>query len=123
MVGFKDELKELALTVNHLQDREDREYITDYEAIAAINVLNFAKYNKVPDVFLGCAALNLLSVYAKQKDNSLSFNFRRLIFEVLKGIEDVNQPKTIKLTFNNSDKLSLLIISFWDFQFSFQSMK
>ena len=123
MVGFKDELKELALTVNHLQDREDREYISDYEAIAAINVLNFAKYNKVPDVFLGCAALNLLSVYAKQKDNSLSFNFLRLIFEVLKGIEDVNQPKTIKLTFDNSDKLSLLIISFWDFQFSFQSMK
>ena len=71
-MGFKDEVKELSKVVLSFQDCEEREYITDDEAIAAINVLNFSKYNKVPDVFLGCAAYNLLNVYVKQKTRGLS---------------------------------------------------
>lgn len=122
-MGFKDEVKELSKAVLSFQDCEEREYITDDEAIAAINVLNFSKYNKVPDVFLGCAAYNLLNVYVKQKTRGLSCRFHRLIHEILKGVEDVNQPKTIKVSFDTSDGLNLLIINFWDFQFSFQSMR
>ena len=47
-MGFKDEVKELSKVVLSFQDCEEREYITDDEAIAAINVLNFSQYNKVP---------------------------------------------------------------------------
>ena len=121
-MGFKDEVKTLSQTVLSFQDREEREYITDDEAIAAINILNFAKYNKVPDVFLGCAAYNLLNVYVKQKTSGLSCKFHRFIHEILKGVEDVNQPKTIRLSYDASDNLKLLIVSFWDFQFSFQNI-
>ncbi|WP_027868839.1 hypothetical protein [Eubacterium sp. AB3007] len=122
-MGFKDEIKSLSQTVIAMQENEEREYITDDEAIAAINVLNFAKYNKVPDIFLGCAAYNLLNVYVKQKTSGLSCSFHRFIREIIKGIEDVNQPKTIRLAFDTSENLNLLIINFWDFQFSFQSMR
>ncbi len=122
-MGFKDELQLFSKLVIESQSNEEREYITDDEAIAAINVLNFAKYKKVPDLFLGCAAYNLLNVFVKQKNNGLSCHFHRLIHEIIKGIEDVNQPKTIKLTYDTSDNLSLLIIAFWDFQFSFQSIQ
>lgn len=122
-MGFKDELKGFTQSVIALQRLEEREYITDDEAIAAINILNHAKYNKVPDLFLGCSAYNLLNVYVKQKNNRLSCHFHRFIHEILKGIEDVNQPKTIRLSYDTSEHLSLLIISFWDFQFSFQSVR
>lgn len=122
-MGFKDELKAFEQVVLGLQASNEREYITDEEAVAAINILNVAQYNKVPDVFLGCAAFNLLNVYVKQKNNMLSCNFHRHIHNILKGVEDVNQPKTIKVSFDSSDNLSLLIVAFWGFQFSFQSMR
>lgn len=122
-MGFKDEVKALLQDVIDIQKEEESEIITDEEAIAAINVLNFAKYNKVPDVFLGCSAYNLLNVYVKQKSSGLSCQFHQHIHNILKGIEDINQPKAIKVSFDNSEKLNLLIISFWGFQFSFQSMR
>ena len=121
-MGFKDELREFEPEVKTLQNLREPEIITDDEAVVAINVLNYAKFNKVPDLFLGCAAYNLLNAYTKQKENRLSCHFHRFIHEILKGIEDVNQPKTIKVSYDNTEKLRLLIISFWSFQFSFQSI-
>ncbi len=121
-MGFKDELIEFSTTVFDFQELDDKEYVDDEHAIAAINVLNFIKYKKVPDIFLGCAAYNLLSVYAKQKDVKISFQFRRHILSLLKGIEDVNQPKAIKIAYH-AEEDSLLLIDFWNFQFSYKSQR
>lgn len=120
-MGFKDELKEFSDEIIALQSLESREVIEDTDVLSALIVLNFIDYRKVPDVFWGCAALNLLSVYIKQEKSKINYQFRRHILNILKGIEDVNQPKSIRVSFDTSENLSLLIISFWDFQFSFQS--
>lgn len=121
-MGFKDELKEFNSVVIAMQENEEREYITDEEAVAAINILSFIKYNKVPDAFLACAAFNLLNVYVRQENNDFSFKFRMHIHNLLKGIEDINQPKAIRVDYDNSD-LKLLIVQFWDFQFSFGQVR
>lgn len=60
-------------------------------------------------------------MYVKQPNNELSCHFHQHIHSILKGIEDLNQPETIKVAYDPTDKLSLLIVNFWDFQFSFQS--
>lgn len=122
-MGFKDDLWVFSDIVNQLQIADYKEHISDEDAIAAINILNFIKYQKVPDIFLGCAAYNLLSTYVKQSECKFGFQFRRHILNLLKGIEDIHQLKSIAISYDNSEKLGLLIISFWGFQFSFQCQK
>lgn len=120
---YREEIEELSKNVKQLQSLDSPEQVTDEEAVAAINVLNFVRYKDIPDVFLGCSAYNLLNAYVKQKNNGLTCHFHRLISEILKGIEDIDKPKVIKVKFRKEENLNLLIISFWDFQFSFQSIR
>lgn len=121
-MGFKEELSEFGTTVIALQYEDYKERVDEEQAIAAMNILNFIIYKKVPDIFLGCAAYNLLSVYAKQKDSKISFQFRRHILNLIKGIEDVNQPKAVRVAYHANEDC-LLIINFWNFQFSFKSQR
>lgn len=124
-MGFKDELRDFHGVIQRLQANNEinKELVDEEDVLAALIILNFIDYKKVPDLFLGCASLNLLSTYIKQQNSKINYQFRRHILSVLKGIEDVQQPKSVKVTFDPSDGLSLLIISFWGFQFSFQSQR
>ena len=118
-MGFKDELAAFQEVVLKKQD-DPIEIVTDVDALGALIVLNFIKYEKVPDAFLAVSALNLLNRYVKQKDSRIGYQFRIHLINVLKGIEDIAQRKSIMLGYEAS-RDNLLIIQFWNFQFSFKS--
>lgn len=120
-MGFKDELNIFKEDVLKFQERSEPERISEEDVIAAFVILNYIKYEKVPDIFLGCAAANLLNTYIKQENTKINYQFRRHLENILKGIEDVNQTKTIKVFHEGSKKSGLLMIVFWDFQFSFHA--
>jgi len=121
-MGFKEELANFSDKIKELQTLEVAEYISDVDALAALIVLNFIKYEKVPDIFLSVAALNMLNRYVKQPKSQIGYQFRIHIVNVLKGIEDINQKKSILVGYAPK-RNNLLIIQFWDFQFSFQAEK
>ena len=120
-MGFKDELASFHEEIIRVQG-EPVEIVTDVDALGALIVLNFIKYEKVPDAFLAISALNLLNRYVKQKDSRIGYQFRIHLINVLKGIEDIDQRKSILLGYDVS-RDNLLIIQFWNFQFSFKSEK
>ena len=120
-MGFKDELNDFKNTVLKFQECSEPEIIDEEDVVAAFVVLNYIKYEKVPDIFLGCAAANLLNTYIKQENTKINYQFRRHLENILKGIEDVNQTKTIKVFHDDTKKSGLLMIVFWDFQFSFHA--
>jgi len=113
-MGFKDELKVFQTKVVSLQERIEKEIIEEEDVIRAMVILNYAKYNKVPDIFLGCASLNLLNTYVKQGDSKLNYEFRRHTLNLLKGIEDLHQDKAIYVSYDDDKKIIMFI--FWDFQ-------
>lgn len=119
-MGFKEELVCFEDKIKELQILEEPEYINDADALSALIVLNFIKYERVPDIFLAIASLNMLNRYVKQPKSRISYQFRIHMINVLKGIEDINQQKSILVGYV-PNRNNLLIIQFWDFQFSFQS--
>lgn len=118
-MGFKDELREFQRQVVLLQGRECDEQIEHEDAVIALVVLNYIQYKKVPDLFLGCAAMNLLNTYVKQPKAKLNYQFRRHMQSLLKGFEDVNQPKAVRVWHDDKNGMVFLMIVFWNFQFSF----
>lgn len=122
-MGFKDELKNFEKTVLELQNTAEREVIPEEDVVKSLVILNYISYEKVPDAFLGCAALNLLNTYVKQKDSKLGYRFRRHLYNLLKGIDDINQIKTINVFYDISKSNGMLMIVFWGFQFSFHGEK
>lgn len=123
VMGFKDELGIFNKIVLSRQNESANETIDEMDVVKALIILNFLKYNKVPDAFLGCSAMNLLNTYAKQDNAKINYEFRKHLVTILKGIEDINQPKTIRIFFEQKDGNNVLMIIFWDFQFSFQNEK
>ncbi|MBQ7976616.1 MAG: hypothetical protein IJ300_13110 [Clostridia bacterium] len=121
-MGFKDELACFSKKVKDFQTVKNNEYIEDTDALAALIVLNFIKYEKVPDIFLAVASLNMLNRYVKQPNTKIGYQFRVHLINVLKGIEELNQKKSILVGYIPK-RNNLLIIQFWDFQFSFQAEK
>lgn len=121
-MGFKDDLQAFNNRILELQSLETPEFIKESDALAALIVLNFIKYERVPDAFLSVAALNMLNRYVKQPNTRINYKFRLHIINVLKGIEDINQKKSILLGYSPK-RNNLLIIQFWNFQFSFQGEK
>ena len=109
-MGFKDELASFHEEIIRVQG-EPVEIVTDVDALGALIVLNFIKYEKVPDAFLAISALNLLNRYVKQKDSRIGYQFRIHLINVLKGIEDIDQRKSILLGYDVS-RDNLLIIQF-----------
>lgn len=122
-MGFKDELKAFSEIVLEYQKAGNKEVVTDEDAVRSLIVLNYIKYEKVPDAFLGCAAINLLNTYVKQDNAQIGYRFRRHLYSLLKGIEDINQNKTINVFFDDNSPDGTLMIIFWGFQFSFHGEK
>lgn len=60
---FKEELANFSDKIKELQTLKDAEYISDVDTLAALIVLNFIKCEKVSDIFLSVAALNMLNIY------------------------------------------------------------
>lgn len=122
-VGFKDELLSFSNIVKEKQDTALTEIIADEIAFTALLVLKYISYKKVPDAFLGCAALNLLNTYVKQPNSKIGYTFRVHIVELLQGIKDIAQPKTLKVFFetDQSKESGTLMFLFWNFQFGFHS--
>lgn len=122
-MGFKDELLSFSQVVIEKQSSSEKELVSDEDVVRALNILRYIDYKKVPDAFLGCASLNLLNTYVKQKDSQLGYRFRVYLSELLKGIEDINQPKSIKILYQQGEKNTNIMFVFWDFQFSFHNEK
>ena len=119
--GFKEDILEFRERVANMQASSlPQEIIEEEDIVKAMILLNLIKYRKIADVFLGCAAINLVNAYVKQKNAKLGYNFKRHLLELLKGIEDINQPKTIQVDFDNSTHQQILMIVIWDFQFSYK---
>ena len=122
-MGFKDELKCFEEKVLEAQNNDEKELISEEDVLKSLIILNYISYEKVPDAFLGCAAINLLNTYVKQDGAKIGYRFRRHLYPLLKGIEDINQRKTIDVFYDESKPGGILIVSFWGFQFSFHSEK
>lgn len=120
-MGFKDELFEFSLSFE--QTNEPALPISDEDVLTALVILNFIDYKKVPDIFLACASMNLLNAYAKNTSSKIGYQYKRHLTDVIKGIEDVNQPKSILMGYDNTNNMQLLIVQFWSFQFSFQAQR
>lgn len=120
-MGFKDELKRFENELS--QKRKIPSEISEEDVLSALLILNYMDFGKVPDAFLACACMNLLNAYKKQDNTKISYQYKRHLLEIVKGIEDIDQPKTIKIGYDNSSNMGLLIIQFWNFQFSFQACR
>lgn len=121
-MGFKDELAEFEIYLSSKNEQQE-EVISDEYALKALIILNFIDYKKVPDIFLACASMNLLNTYVKKNNSKLSYQYKRHLSNIIKGIEDVKQPKSIMIGYDSSNHMQLLIIQFWSFQFSFQAQR
>ena len=121
-MGFKDELFAFEKTLSN-GDIGCEDDIVEEDIAKALIVLNFMECKKVPDVFLACASMNLLNAYAKKHDSKIGYQYKRHITEIVKGIEDVQQPKSILIGYDKSNNMQLLIVQFWSFQFSFQAQR
>ena len=122
-MGFKDELKSFEKTVFEAQATDEREIIPEEDVIKSLVILNYISYEKVSDAFLACSALNLLNTYVKQDDAKIGHRFRRHLYSLLKGIDDINQKKSIDVFYDDSKQNGILMIVFWGFQFSFHGEK
>lgn len=98
----------------------NKEYIEEKDVIKAMNILNYAVYRNIADIFLGCAAINLVNAYVKQDDAKLNYEFRRHLIRILKAIEKV-EDKNILVIYDDSKGLRILMIQIAGFQFSFKS--
>lgn len=71
---------------------------------------------------MAVASLNMLNRYVKQDGSRIGYQFRIHIINVLKGIEDISEKKSI-LSGYVLARNNLLLFRFWDFQFSFHGEK
>jgi hypothetical protein len=101
-----------------LETPDLQEPISDRDAALAAFVLRFIVYRNKADIFLGCAAINLLNAYVKKPDGKLGWSFKNHLGPLLNAIRELASPN-IKVSFNRSLMQGLLIINFRSFQFSF----
>ena len=99
---------------------DEREPVSDRDAVKAACVLKYICYRTKADIFLGCAALNLLNAYVKNRDAKLGNGFKILLGPMLNAISELNSPN-IKVAYDNSQQMGILMICFRNFQFSFKS--
>lgn len=111
---FKKELKKF---LN--EDHNVREIVADKDAILSYLVLNFYSYENIADIFLGCSALNLLNIFVKQT-KKITYQFRMHLSRIIYTINDLKDNDIVVYY----DKIkNILVISFYNFQFSFHSEK
>lgn len=122
--GFKSDLLEFRDHIFNMQESAVcNEIIEEEDVVKAMVLLNVISYKKIADVFLGCAAINLVNAYVKQDNSKLNYGFKRHLIELLKGVEDINQPKTIQVDYDNRNKQQILMIVIWNFQFSYKFIR
>ena len=122
--GFKSDLLEFRDKISNMQESAiPKEIIAEEDIVKAMILLNLISYQKIADVFLGCAAINLVNSYVKQDNPKLGYNFKRHLIELLKGVEDINQPKTIQIDYDNRNNQQILMIVIWNFQFSYKFIR
>ena len=97
-----------------------KEYIGEDDVVKAMIVLNLISYKNEADVFLGFASINRVNDYMKKKKPKLGYNFRRHLNNLLKGIDDIKQPQTIQIIYDNSSNLQILMVVICNFQFSYK---
>lgn len=123
-MGYKDDVHAFRERILGMQNASrPLEIIEEEEIVSALIVLNLLAYHQIADVFLGCAAINLINRYVKQQNCKLNYQFKRHIINLLKGIEDIREPGTIVVGYDNSEGNAVLLISIWDFQFSYKSIR
>jgi hypothetical protein len=85
-------------------------------------LLNLICYKNVADVFLGCAAMNLINAYVNQESAHLNYQFKRHLINLIKGVEDVRQPNLIRVDYDKHAG-GCLMISIMGFQFTYKSIR
>lgn len=104
------------------RQNEEKEYIHEYEVVRALNVANFCAYKNVADIFLGCAAINLVNTFVKQDCANLNYQFRRHLRRILLAIWEL-KDKRIQVCIEQKGTFNILIIEICGFQFSFKGEK
>lgn len=118
--SFVDTIKRLSKNLMDLDD--EREVVLERDVVRAYSVLNFVKYESVADVFLGCAAVNLLNAYVKQGDAKIGYTFKSHLGAILNAIDQIGSF-LIKVGYDNADNMHLLQIDICGFQFSYKSIE
>jgi hypothetical protein len=121
-MNYRDEIDHF-IEIAEKCKSDEPETITETDVLRAMVILNFIDYKKIADVFLGRASVTLLSTYASKNRDNLGFYFRAHINDILKGIEDINLPTDIRVSYDRKDHGGFLILDFRGFQFSFMNQK
>ncbi len=123
-MDFYDEVEYIAEQLKlYPPDYDNCDLISKEDVVSAFIILNYSCFNNDADIFLGCAAINLLNAYAKLVDSELGFHFWRHLNTIGKGIENLGRSENIKVYYGENDLEHRLIILFRDFQFGFRCEK
>ena len=123
-MDFYDEVEYITEQIELYQpDCDNLDSISKEDVVTAFIILNYSCFDNDADLFLGCAAINLLNAYAKHVDSELGFYFWRHLNTIFKGIEDLGRNENIKVFYGGNDIDHRLIIRFRDFQFGFRFEK
>lgn len=98
------------------------ETMTENDVVRAHTVLNFIQYKTVADVFLGCAAVNLLNAYVKQKDAKIGYAFKLHLGPILNAIDQLGSF-LVKVGYDDAKNMKALQIDICGFQFSYKSIE
>lgn len=119
-MAFVDEVHNLVRKLKTA--RGPTELVSERDVVRAYCVLNFIRYENIADVFLGCAAVNLLNAYVKNGDAKIGYTFKSHLGEILNAIDRL-QSFLIKVGYDNTRQMHLLQIDISGFQFSFKSVE
>lgn len=118
-MSFSEEINKIQIIAISKQHIEAYENIRDIDVVIALNILNYIEYLNIADIFLGCASVNLINTYVKQNNAKLNYEFRLHLINILKGIDKVGDD-SIKVVYDDSKQLKILMIQIENFQFSFK---
>lgn len=117
---YFEQLKSLVLKLKDANIPEEE--ILEKDVVRALSVLNYIAYLSVADIFLGCAAVNLLNAYVKRKDSKVSYSFKCHLGPILNAIARL-RPLFVTVGYDNSRNWHMLQIDFKGFQFSYKAIK
>lgn len=120
---FQQEISFLTEQLRKRYDEQDpKEHVLESDVASAMILLNLISYKNVADIFLGCAAMNLINAYVNQESSHLNYQFKRHLINLIKGVEDVRQPDLILVDYDQHAG-GCLMISIMGFQFTYKSIR
>ena len=99
-----------------ISKQDDVEHVSEEYLMRAYVIINNIIYKNKFDVFLGCAALNLINTFANQKERGFSYLFKEKIGALLDAALQYNE---IKLSYDDEKSNRMVYFQFYNFQFSF----